>query len=112
MVQDVSRVYSIVQFGNSNPNCALLTDTIIPISGGTAADYTSTDGKSLVWTSSTPANSNLELTIPEIQEVVRFFIFKVHAVADGTAYNTSPDIKIRLVNCFYTVLSLPLYATP
>ena len=89
-----------------------MTDTITPVVGGSAADYTSTDGISLVTTTSTPANVNLEVTVPEIQEVVRFFLFRVHAVADGGAENWTPDIKIRLVNCFYTILSLPSISNP
>jgi hypothetical protein len=89
-----------------------LTDTIVPVSGGTAADYTSTDGISLVTTTSTPANANLEVTVPTIDEVVRFFKFMVHAVADGGANADTLPIKIRLVNCFYTILSLPTYASP
>ena len=114
LVQDVSRVYSILQFGNSNPNCALLTDTITTTTkpGASAADYTSTDGVSMVTTTSTPANANLEVTVPTIDEVVRFFEFRVHAVAAGGANDYTPNIKIRLVNCYYTILSLPSYRNP
>jgi len=114
LVQDVSRVYSILQFHNSNPNCALLTDTLTPTlaAGASAADYTSTDGISMVTTTSTPANANLEMTVPTIDEVERFFEFRVHAVADGGADNYTPTIKIRVINCFYTILSLPTHNNP
>ena len=62
--------------------------------------------------SSTPAASSLSMLIPAIDEVVRFFQFRIHAVADGGATNFTPNIKIRMVNCFYTILSLPAVATP
>jgi hypothetical protein len=62
---------------------------------------------------SAPAASTIKLSIPPITVVEHYYYFKLSAIADGGATEVSNNIKIRLVNCAYTVLSLPVpYSTP
>jgi len=50
--------------------------------------------------------------VPVIFGIEYFYHFRVKATAEGGANGITANIYIRLVNCFYTVLTLPAYATP
>lgn len=96
--------YVIDNFSGSNhANCPIITYAIVPIPGGTSADYTTTDAKAKTSTpvtvASTVADSEITLHIPLIQESNRYFNFRIVAYAEGGATVHSPNIRIRKVNC-------------
>jgi hypothetical protein len=101
--------YSIPNFVNSNVNCPHDSDVITTstLPGSSSADYTATDGVSVVSVSSSPLDASLVIQMPEIQEVERYFTFRVQASALGGETKPSANIKIRFINCYYTHLSMP-----
>lgn len=117
MTQSTSLIYTINNFGISNPNCAILTNVLIPASTPLVTmDQYATTGNALsssVTMISVPAATQIQLSIPPITEVEHYYYFALRATANGGFTVDSDNIKIRLVNCAHTALSLPTpYTTP
>ena len=62
---------------------------------------------------SSAAATYIELQLPPISTVEHYYYFRLFATAHGGYTKYSDNIKIRFVNCAYTVLSAPTpYTTP
>ena len=119
MTQSTTNVYTISNFANSNSKCAISTLVVQAASPVSALyDMYKTTGNiatTAVSLNSAPAASSISVTIPAIDTVEHYYYFRMFATVAGVAQATpySDNILIRLVNCAYTVLSLPTpYYTP
>ena len=94
-------IYEILdQFVSQTSECALINLQIEPVTLGTVANYTSTDGVSEAQLLKVITNASIQVQIPDIQEIARNFTFRLKAsTASVSIY--SADIKVQLTNCDY-----------
>ena len=94
-------------FGNSNSACPLISLAVELISGGTTADITSSDGIGVVTMASSTTDTNLQVSIPSINTISHFYLFRVSALATGGATAFTADVKILMRDCSYNTISPP-----
>jgi hypothetical protein len=107
-----SASYSLTStFGSSNPNCPVSTIDVVSIAGGTTADFTGSDGTSLVSLTSTVTDSTISLSLPAITVPEKLYKFKLRATTDSGTIDTA-DIFVTYLVCANSVISTPTINNP